>query len=324
MSNMTASRRLIDVRVHAIGVEAEGIVSFDLRSVGGETLPPFSAGSHIDVLLMDTLERSYSLVNPAHETHRYMIVVARAPQSSGGSEYICEALKVGDSIRIAEPCNNFPLDEAVHCSVLIAGGIGITPIWSVIQRLEELKRPWKLFYATRTRERMAFLSEFLELQAKYPERVTLTFDQEPGQSMLDIPAIVGGEERGTHFYCCGPAAMLTAFEAATEKLDPATVHIERFSSGMSRADGGFEVELAKSGRSFFVPPEKTILEVLLSDGLQVNRSCTQGVCGTCETTVLDGIPDHRDSVLSKRERASNKTMMICCSGAKSDKLVLDP
>ncbi len=121
MSNMTASRRLIDVRVHAIGVEAEGFFRLTCGRSVEKPFRRFPAGSHIDVLLKDTLERSYSLVNPAHETHRYMIVVARAPQSSGGSEYICEALKVGDSIRIAEPCNNFPLDEAVHCSVLIAG-----------------------------------------------------------------------------------------------------------------------------------------------------------------------------------------------------------
>ncbi len=124
---------------------------------------------------------------------------------------------------------------------------------------------------------MAFLSEFLELQAKYPERVTLTFDQEPGQSMLDIPAIVGGGERGTHFYCCGPAAMLTAFEAATEKLDPATVHIERFSSACLEQTVASKCISPNRGRSFFVPPEKTILEMLLSDGVQVNRSCSQGV-----------------------------------------------
>jgi tetrachlorobenzoquinone reductase len=323
MSSIAAPRQLIDVCVHAIGVEAEGILSLDLRSVNGEKLPAFSAGSHIDLLLKDTLERSYSLINPVHETHRYMVAVAKAPQSSGGSKYICEALKVGDILRIAEPRNNFPLDEVAQRSVLIAGGIGITPIWSVMQRLEELNKSWKLFYAARTRERMAFLSKLLELKTKYPERVNLTFDQEQGQSMFDIPGIVGGEEAGTHFYCCGPAEMLSAFEAATEKLDPATVHIERFSSASPRAEGGFEVHLAKSSRSFFIPPGRTILEVLLSEGLHVNRSCTQGVCGTCETAVLEGIPDHRDSVLSKREREANTTMMICCSGAKSAKLVLD-
>jgi ferredoxin-NADP reductase len=323
MANAMSPRRLIDVRVHAIGAEAEGIFSFDLRPVGGSDLPPFSAGSHINLFLRNALERSYSLINPTHETHRYMIAVAKAPQSTGGSEYMCEAVMVGDMLRIAEPRNNFALDETAKSSVLFAGGIGITPIWSAVQRLEEIGKPWKLFYAARTRQRMAFLSKLLELQANYPDRLYLTFDQEPGYSMLDLPLIIKSQVSGTHFYCCGPAGMLRAFEAAAADLDPAIVHIERFSSAMPPAKGGFEICLAKSGRSFFVPPDKTILEVLLSEGLQINRSCMQGVCGTCETYVLEGLPDHRDSVLSKRERDSNKVMMICCSGARSDKLVLD-
>jgi tetrachlorobenzoquinone reductase len=323
MANAMGPRQLIDVSVHAIGVEAEGIFSFDLRPIEGANLPPFSAGSHIDLLLKNALERSYSLINPAHETHRYMIAVARAPQSTGGSEYICDALSVGDPLQIAEPRNNFALDEAAKCSVLVAGGIGITPIWSVLQRLQEIGKPWKLFYAARTRQRMAFLSKFLELHDRYPDLVCLSFDHEPGYSMLDLPLIIQRQAPGTHFYCCGPTGMLQAFEAATAKLDPTTVHIERFSSALPAAQGGFEVCLAKSGRSFFIPPGKTILEVLLSEGLHINRSCMQGVCGTCETSVLEGLPDHRDSVLSERERESNKVMMICCSGARSEKLVLD-
>jgi vanillate O-demethylase ferredoxin subunit len=323
MANAMGSRRLIDVRVHAIGVEAEGIFSFDLRPVSGTDLPPFPAGSHINLLLKNALERSYSLINPAHEIHRYMIAVARAPQSSGGSQYICESLRVGDTLRIAEPHNNFALDESAKCSVLVAGGIGITPIWSLLQRLQELGKPWKLFYAARTRQRMAFLSRLLELNERYPDAICLSFDHEPGYSMLDLPSIIQDQVPGAHFYCCGPAGMLQAFEAAAAKLDPATIHIERFSSALPPAQGGFEVRLAKSHRSFFIPPDKTILEVLLSEGLQINHSCMQGVCGTCETCVLEGLPDHRDSVLSKRERESNKVMMICCSGARSGKLVLD-
>jgi tetrachlorobenzoquinone reductase len=323
MANAMGSRRLIDVHVHAIAVEAEGIFSFDLRPVGGTDLPSFSAGSHINLFLKNALERSYSLINPAQETHRYMIAVARAPQSAGGSEYMCKAVTVGDTLRIAEPRNNFALDETAKSSVLFAGGIGITPIWSVLQRLQEIGKPWKLFYAARTRQRMAFLPRLLELHERHPDRVCLSFDHEPGYSMLDLPLIIQRQPSDTHFYCCGPTGMLQAFEAATAKLDPATVHIERFSSALPPAQGGFEVCLAKSGRSFFIPPDKTILEVLLSEGLQINRSCMQGVCGTCETYVLEGLPDHRDSVLSKSERESNKVMMICCSGARSDKLVLD-
>ncbi len=323
MANTNASRRLIDVRVHAIRAEADGILSLDLRPTNGLTLPHFSAGSHIDVILTNVLERSYSLISAECDLQRYVIAVYRVPESRGGSQYIFDSLRRGDVIQISEPRNNFALAEDAAQSVFIAGGIGITPIWSLLRRLRELNKPWKLYYAARTRTRAALLSEITELKTQYPDRVFLTFDQEPGQAMLDLASIVDGEMQGTHFYCCGPAAMLHAFEAATAKLDPSTVHIERFSSDMQPASGGFEVQLAKSGRSFFIPPDKTILEVLLSEGLEINRSCMQGVCGTCETYVLEGLPDHRDSVLSKRERESNKVMMICCSGAKTDKLVLD-
>ena len=161
--------------------------------------------------------------------------------------------------------------------------------------------------------------------AKLPDhdRINLIFDEEPNFSRFDLETIVRSQIPGVHFYCCGPAGLLTAFERATADLDPATIHIERFSAEQAPARGGFEVTLAKSRRSFRIPVDKTILEVLLSEGIEVNRSCMEGVCGTCETPVLEGIPDHRDSVLSKREREANKVMMICCSGSKTGKLVLD-
>jgi ferredoxin-NADP reductase len=323
MAKETAPRQLLDMRVHGIQCEADGVFSFDLRPVGDARLPPSTAGSHIEILMRDGLERSYSLINPPHETHRYVIAVAKDPQSRGGSEFMCEILRPGHELQITSPSNNFALVEDAAKTILIAGGIGITPIWSMLQRLKQINRSWSLFYTARSRRRAAFLVELLELQSKYPDRINLFFDDEPNFSRFGLEKIVRNQIPGAHFYCCGPTGLLTTFERATARLDPATIHIERFSAQQAPARGGFEVTLAKSRRSFRIPVDKTILEVLLSEGIEVSRSCMEGVCGTCETPVLEGIPDHRDSVLSKREREANKVMMICCSGSKTGKLVLD-
>jgi tetrachlorobenzoquinone reductase len=316
-------RPLIRVRVHGIRHEAEDIFTFELRPIEGAALPSFAAGAHIEILMKDGLERSYSLVNPQHETDRYVVTVARDPQSRGGSEFMCETLRPGHELQITAPSNNFALEEGAEETVLIAGGIGITPIRSMLQRLQQLGRSWKLFYTVRTRKRAAFLAELCALQSQYPGRVHIVFDQEPNAVGLDIEGIIRGQPPGTHFYGCGPTGLLSAFEAAASSLDPTTVHLERFSSEHAAARGGFEVTLAKSRRSFQIPVDRTILEVLLSEGVQVSRSCMEGVCGTCETPVLEGIPDHRDALLSKREREANNIMMICCSGSKTSRLVLD-
>jgi ferredoxin-NADP reductase len=323
MTRENAPRRLLNVRVHGIQCQADDIFTFELRPLGDARLPPFTAGSHIEILMRNGLERSYSLVNPQHETHRYVVAVAKDPQSRGGSEFMCEILRPGHELQVTSPSNNFALVEDAANTVLIAGGIGITPIWSMLQRLKQINRSWDLFYTARSRKRTAFLAELLELQSQYPDRINLIFDEEPNFSRFDLETIVRRQIPGAHFYCCGPAGLLTAFERATAGMDPATIHIERFSAEQAPARGGFEVTLAKSRRSFRIPVDKTILEVLLSEGIEVNRSCMEGVCGTCETLVLEGIPDHRDSVLSKREREANKVMMICCSGSKTGKLVLD-
>jgi tetrachlorobenzoquinone reductase len=317
------TRSLIKVRVQAIRYEADSIFSFELRRPDGLALPTFTAGAHIEILMKEGLERSYSLVNPQHETDRYVVAVAKDPQGRGGSYFMCETLRPGDELQITEPSNSFALDETAEETVLIAGGIGITPIWSMLQRLRQIGRSRKLFYVARTRERTAFLAELLALQPDFPDQIQILFDQEPNAVGLDIAGIIREQSAGTHFYCCGPVGLLSDFEAATSEFDPATVHLERFSSGQAVAAGGFEVALARSRRSFVIPVDKTILEVLLSEGVEVSRSCMEGVCGTCETPVLEGIPDHRDSVLSRREREANKTMMICCSGSKTSRLVLD-
>lgn len=315
----------LQLRVKAITFEAAGINAYDLRPTQGGELPPFTAGAHIDLHLPNGLVRSYSLLNPQWERHRYVIAVNRDPASRGGSRLVHEAIRAGEIVTIGEPRNKFPLAEDAPHSVLIAGGIGVTPLWSMIQRLEELGRSWVLHYCARTREHAALLEPILELEAKRPGRVRLNFDQEPGGSLLDIAGVVGDAPGGTHFYCCGPVPMLGAFEAATAELAPEQVHLEYFAPAdvPAATAGGFVVELAKSGISVEVQAGQTILEALLDAGVDAAYSCQDGICGACETKVLEGLPEHRDSVLSKAEQDRNETMMICCSGSRTAKLVLD-
>jgi vanillate O-demethylase ferredoxin subunit len=311
------------VRVKSATWEAENILSLELRPVDGAILPPFTAGAHIDLQLPSGLGRSYSLINPQSERHRYVIAVQNDRASRGGSRYLHDGLRVGDVLTITPPRNDFALVEDARHVVLIAGGIGITPLWAMVQRLGDLGRSFELHYAVRTRAQTAFIEPLTALMAS-GGRVDLHVDDETSGAMLDLGTIIARAGADAHLYCCGPAAMLGAFEAATADRPRDRVHVEYFTSQEPAAtEGGYVVELARSGRVFTVKPGKTILETLLDAGLEPAHSCREGVCGTCETTVLHGVPDHRDMVLTDAEHAANRTMMICCSGCKGDRLVLD-
>jgi ferredoxin-NADP reductase len=308
------------LRVKSATWEAPGIVSYDLRPLEAGELPPFTAGAHIDLSLPNGLIRSYSLVNPQSERHRYVIAVQKDRASRGGSKWVHENFHPGDIVSVSGPRNNFALAESADRSLFIAGGIGITPIMSMVERLTALQRDWELIYCSRKRAETAFI----EPLAAYGTRVRYNFDEEPGGRMLDIAATVRAAAPATHFYCCGPLPMLEAFEAATAGLPRERVHVEYFTAKEPPAvEGGFKVVLAKSGKEFVVPPGKTILDTLLDAGLDIPYSCMEGICGTCETKVLEGTPDHRDLILTEEEHAAGKVMMICCSGSKSEKLVLD-
>lgn len=307
------------LRIKSVTWEAPNILSYELTPLESAQLPPFTAGAHIDLVLPTGISRSYSLVNSQSERHRYVIAVQKDRATRGGSKWIHENLRAGDTVSVDGPRNHFALDETAQKSVFIAAGIGITPIMSMIERMNSLGRDWELTYCARTRAGTAFLRS-LENDA----RVRFNFDGEPGGKMLDIAALVRESPGDAHFYCCGPLPVLEAFESATKGLPSERVHLEYFAAKeLPPAEGGFTVVLAKSGRELTVSSGKSILDTLRASGLDVPYSCGQGVCGTCETTVLEGIPDHRDLILTKNERAANKRMMICCSGAKSGKLVLD-
>jgi tetrachlorobenzoquinone reductase len=315
---------VVQVRVKRISFEADNIHSYELISPNGGDLAPFTAGSHIDLHLPNGMIRSYSLVNDQNERNRYVIAVNNDAASRGGSKLIHETMRVGDVITITHPRNNFVLQEDADHSVLIAGGIGITPLLSMIRRLEALGRSWELFYAARTRLTAPFLDDLKNLRPDVHPNLHLNFDGEPLAQMLDLSAIVKAARPDAHLYCCGPVPMLEAFEIATVDRPSGHVHVEYFKAREKPAmEGGFEVKLARSERTIAVQAGQTILDALLEAGISVNYACAEGVCGTCETRVIEGMPDHRDLFLSKEEQEANKTIMICCSGSKSPKLILD-
>jgi ferredoxin-NADP reductase len=282
-------------------------------------LPSGEPGSHIGVHMPNGIMRQYSLLSARDPAREYAIGVKRDPASRGGSAFLCERLRVGDELDVEPPRNNFPLAEDAAQSIFIAGGIGITPIWCMIQRLSTLERSWTLHYATRSREEAAFREELGAHRTTH-----FHFDEEHGGALLPVADIVRNAAPEAHLYCCGPAPMLAAFEAAAAGRDPARTHVEYFTQKHAASTGGgFLVELARSRLEVRIEPGQTIVRALREAGVDVPTSCEEGICGACETRVLAGVPDHRDAILSEKERAANKTMFVCCSGSKSERLVLD-
>ncbi|PXX12563.1 vanillate O-demethylase ferredoxin subunit [Paraburkholderia tropica] len=288
-------------------------------------MPPFDAGAHINLRLGENLTRSYSLANSPVERHRYVIAVKREQEGRGGSCHVHDELRVGGEIPVEYPRHHFPLNESATHTILIAGGIGITPIISMAARLEQLGRSWELHYTARSPAHAAFLQEL----KKYGDRVSLYFfdgspEPDESQSKLDIASLVTGARPGTHLYCCGPGGMISEFESLTCDRPPDTIHVERFAAdGEVDMSGTFEVVLARSGERLRISENETILDVVLAHGVAVDHSCQEGVCGSCLVRVKEGVPDHHDYVLTSAERASNDRMLICCSRAKTPVLVLD-
>ena len=308
--------------VHTLRHEAEGIISVELRPWGDTVFTPFEAGSHIDLHLPNGLVRSYSLLNAPSDQGRYVVGILRDRASRGGSRYVHEQLRVGTQLQISQPRNNFALDTRASHSVLVAGGIGITPIYCMFRQLLALGRSAELIYCARSRAEAALVDEISGLGAK----VLYHFNDEKG-GLPDLASYLAGRPADTHFYCCGPTPMLDAFEQTCERLGYPHAHIERFTAAevpaAADAQDSYSVELSKSGKTVSVEPGLNLLDVLLEAGCDIEYSCREGVCGSCETRVLEGDVDHRDGVLSKAERAANKSMMVCVSGCKSRRLVLD-
>jgi len=305
------------LRLVRVEYAAAGIHLCEFRDPAGQPLPAFEAGAHVDLQLGNGQMRQYSLLNAPGERHRYVVGIKRDPASRGGSAWVHDELRVGDLLPVSAPRCHFPLDESRAHTLLIGGGIGITPLACMAQRLRAIGRPYTLHYSVRRRDEAALL----DLLAG-PE-LHLHVDEERGR-LLDIPALVAEAAPDTALYCCGPGPMLDAFEAAARTRPELTWRVERFTATAEAASaGGYQVRLAASGKVLFVPEGRTLLETLREAGMDVPTSCEQGICGTCETRVISGRPDHRDALLSDEEKRSNRTMMICCSGSLDDELVLD-
>ena len=310
--------------VHTLSHAADDILRIELRADGGAALPAFEPGAHIDLHLPNGLVRSYSLANDSRETHRYVLGVLKDRASRGGSRCVHEQLRIGTRLTISAPRNHFPLHpEATH-SVLIAGGIGITPILCMARALHSQGRSVEVIYCARQRSGLAFADELQALGIP----ITWHLDNEAG-GPPDLRALLAArpDTGGVHYYACGPAVMLDAFEQLCAELGYAHAHIERFAAvEVKAADDArqtYTVELRRSGQTLEVTPDTTLHQVLIDHGAPVPFSCQEGICGSCETPVLEGEPDHRDSVLTASERAANKVMMVCVSGCKSARLVLD-
>ncbi|WP_175942893.1 PDR/VanB family oxidoreductase [Caballeronia sp. BCC1704] len=318
MSNSPSMTALVRTLRH----EAPDIMSIELVPPRGERFPGFEPGAHIDLHLASGLLRSYSLLNPCGETDRYVVGVQIDKKGRGGSRFIHDNFRVGMSVQLSAPRNLFSLDENAGHSVLIAGGIGVTPILCMYRRLIELGRPVQMLYCARSAEHAAFIDELRALGGK----LDVHFDDENDRRPADLKAYLSQVPADAHVYCCGPAPMLDAFDAACEAVGIANRHIERFQAVPQAAPAvnhGYSVELARSKKLIDVAPGATLLDSLLEAGVEVEHSCMEGICGSCETRVLGGCPDHRDSVLSASERATNQVMMVCVSGCKGEKLVLD-
>jgi len=312
------SNSLLEAKLHSITQEAEGIFIFEIRPTRGQYFPEVEAGAHIDLHLANGLSRSYSIVNSQDDRDRYLIAVKNEVPGRGGSRFIHSEFRVGQSLTIGRPRNNFRLREASSHSVFIAGGIGITPLYSMIQRLERLNRSWELHYAAAHRERAAFVEQLEILRPK----THFYFRSDHGA--LDLRQIVKESRLDADFYCCGPTRMLLDFETATASIPPDRAHAEYFTARDQPAlEGGFEVVLQRSDQRVTIQAGETILDALIRLEIDVPYSCMEGVCGSCQVGVIEGTPDHRDLILSKEEREMNDRMLICCSGSKSAKLVLD-
>ncbi|UGT61129.1 PDR/VanB family oxidoreductase [Nocardia asteroides] len=304
----------ITARVRARRDEAEGVFALDLADASGAPLPRWRPGAHIDVAVGPTGVRQYSLCGDPGDSASWRIAVLHEPGGRGGSDHLHRTALEGSLLQVSEPRNNFELVEAEEY-LFVAGGIGITPILAMTTTAAA---PWSLYYGGRSRAHMAFAGLLAE---RHPDATRLLPQDEHG--LLPITELLDRHPRAT-VYCCGPEPLLAATVAAgTERGMP--VHVERFAPKpvVAGADTEFEVRLASTGRTFVVPPGRSIADVLEGAGVPVITSCREGTCGSCETTVLAGAVDHRDSLLTEDERAAGKTMMLCVSRARQELLVLD-
>ncbi len=315
----------LSVVVEGVRKEAEDIKSFVLAPLPGSKLSPFTAGAHVDVYIAPNIVRQYSLCGDIRNMSRYMIAVKREPKSRGGSCYMHDRIKVGDQLEISEPRNNFHLDETAPHSILLAGGIGITPIVAMAERLAMVGHSFELHYFTRSPLHSAFHGRLSD--ACFGSRVHFHHALGPAEVEACLHKLLHIYKEDNQVYLCGPKLFMDTVEAvAADNWPSEAVHMEYFAADPSIISGprlGFEVRLARRGGTYHIPEDQSIVEVLRDHGIDIDYSCEQGVCGTCLTGVLDGEPDHRDMFIGAAEKAANDRICLCVSRSKSPLLVLD-
>lgn len=315
---------MIEVIIRAMRLEAEGILGLELVAADGAPLPPFEAGAHIDLHLPNGLIRQYSLCNDPRERHRYRVAVLRDAASRGGSQAVHELLRIGQRLSISAPRNLFALDEQAPRSLLLAGGIGITPLLSMAWRLHALGANFALHQCVRSTKLAAF-AECLA-SAPFAASAHLHCDDGSAEQKLDLPALLAAEPAGSQLYVCGPNGFMEYVldTARAQGWAEDRLHREYFAAPEAESGGGaFTLRIASSGLELQVPEDRTALEVLEDAGFDIPVSCGQGICGTCLTRVVDGQPEHRDLFLSDEEKARNDQFTPCCSRARSACLVVD-
>jgi ferredoxin-NADP reductase len=321
-----ASEGVERLRVRQVRWEAEGVISLTLEDPEGRALPTWTPGAHLDLVLPSGTVRQYSLCGEPSDRGSYTVAVLREADGRGGSVEIHDTSLAGRVLKARGPRNHFELVPAAHY-VLIAGGIGITPVLAMVRHLERQGASWRLVYGGRSLESMAFVAELTALGS---DRVTLVPQDTDG--LIPVDEVLSDVPAGTAVYCCGPEGLLGAVTQSTARwLSPEVLHMERFAAAAATPedpDGDeeaatFEVELRRSGVTLTVPPDRSILDVVQEVVPEAMSSCEEGFCGTCETRVLEGVPQHRDIILSQEERDRNDVMMICVGRSRTPRLVLD-
>jgi vanillate monooxygenase ferredoxin subunit len=325
MLNDSSATPLLNVRVARKAVEAQDVCSFELVSADAKELPSFDAGAHIDVYVPGGGVRQYSLCNAPGETHRYVIAVLRDANSRGGSAGMHDRVAEGDTLRISVPKNHFALAASNGRSILLAGGIGVTPLLAMAERLATCGADFTMHYCTRSQPRTAFVERIAA--SPFSARVRFHHDDGEASQKIDLQTCLAPSDASTHLYVCGPAGFLDFVLDTARKLGWADhqIHFEYFGASPRRIDGDspFDVMVRSTGQMIHVGETQTVVAALAEHGIDVPVSCEQGVCGTCLTRVVEGEPEHRDLYLSDKERAANDQFLPCCSRSKSRCLVLD-
>ena len=320
--HVTHEEQELSLRVRRMEWESDGVLSVTFEALDQSPLPSWSAGAHIDLHLPGVITRQYSLCGSSDNQLEWRIAVLREPAGRGGSAAVHDKLRPGDIVDVVGPRNNFVMDDS-PAYLFIAGGIGITPMVPMMERAEATGATWRLVYGGRSRASMAFVRD---LEERYEGHVTVW--PQDDQGLLDLDGLLTVPHADTLVYCCGPEALLSAVESRCGAWTHGALRVERFAAKPRdepdpSTESEFEVVLSRSGSTITVPAGMSVLEALEANGIDAPNSCREGICGTCETAVIEGVPEHRDSLLSEDERAASDTMMICVGRSKCPRLVLD-